>query len=326
MNFTQRDTYPAPDAVWFAGLDESPAGPPLVVGDLLLVPTQEPGPPSQHSTLHALSLTDGSPRWQHPFEHALVSGLAAAQTSEVSETSEVLALVAISSTDLLRGEGALVALDAAGEEQYRWAPGVQRVSAPVISSEVRSDDFSRPDTSATEVATTNSIRDVGGVACVTADARTLVVLDIATGAERARVRLEASASLSAPALVGGVAYVPCRGPHLLAVGIPPCFREAGGGLASPPGGGAGGGWRFDAEASPNAWLDKTPVVAGEPPFLFAVLSTGAVLALRVEDGRLAWRVDVGPAGKPLSPPATDGERLAVRRRTRRPPRPRPGRR
>ena len=80
-------------------------------------------------------------------------------------------------------------------------------------------------------------------------------------------------------------------------------------MPPPLEGGAGGGWRFDAQASPNAWLDKTPVVAGER--VFAVLSTGAVLALRVKDGSLAWRVDVGPAGKPLSPPATDGERLLV---------------
>ena len=301
MNFTQRDTHPAPDAIWSTELRQPPAGSPLVVGDLLLVPTQEPGSSSQHASLHALSLVDGSPRWQRPLEHTLVSGLASTHTPTPPHSptptlphfpTPTLILVATSSTDLLRGEGALVALDAAGEEQWRWAPGVQRVSAPVVRSEVCGNDFGRPDTSATEVATTNSIRDVGGVACVTADAQTLIVLDVATGAERARVRLEASASLSAPALVGNVAYVPCRGPHLLAVGLDGRSR-----------------WRFDAEASPNAWLDKTPVVVRER--VFAALSTGAVLALQVEDGSLAWRVDVGPAGKPLSPPATDGERLFV---------------
>jgi hypothetical protein len=130
------------------------------------------------------------------------------------------------------------------------------------------------------------------VACFTADARTLIVLNPATGAERGRVTLETSASLSAPALAGDVAYVPCRGPHLLAVGLDGGTR-----------------WHFIAEDRHNAWLDKTPVVAGEQ--VFAVLSTGAALALRVEDGRLTWRVDVGLAGKPLSPPATDGERLFV---------------
>jgi outer membrane protein assembly factor BamB len=229
------------------------------------VPTQEPGPPSQHSTLHALSLADGSPRWQKSFEYALASGLAAVQTSEVSETSEVLALVATSSTDLMRGEGALLALDAAGEQRWRWSPGVQRVSAPAVA---------------------------GDVACVTADARTLLTLDLATGAERARVELEASVSLSVPALVGDVAYVPCRGPHLLAVGLDGGTR-----------------WRFDVEGSPDAWLDKTPVVVGE--HLFAVLSTGVALALRTADGSLAWQVDVGPTGKRLSAPVTDGERLYI---------------
>jgi len=255
VNSTQRDAYPTPDALWSAELGQSPAGPPLVVGDLLLLPTQESGPPSHRSALHALSLADGSPRWQRSFEYALVSGLA----------QQGLVLVALTSTDLMRGEGGLVALGAGGEEHWRWAPGVQRVSAPAVA---------------------------GDVACLTADARTLVVLYFATGTERGRVELAASASLSAPALVGDVVYVPCHGPHLLAVGLDGEAR-----------------WRFDAEASSDAWLDKSPVVAGE--HLFAVLTTGAVLALRVEDGVLAWRVDVGPAGKPLSPPATDGERIFV---------------
>jgi outer membrane protein assembly factor BamB/tetratricopeptide (TPR) repeat protein len=243
--------------LWSTALDEPPTGPPLVVDDLLLVPTQEPAPPSQHSTLHALSLVDGSERWGRTFEYALVSGLAAVQTSEVSETSEVL--VATSSTDLLRSEGALLALDAAGEERWRWSPGVQRVSAPAVT---------------------------GDVVCVTADARTLITLDASTGNEGARVPLEASASLAAPALADEAVYVPCRGPHLLAVGLDGRPR-----------------WRFDAAASPNAWLDQTPTVVGER--LFAVLSTGTILALHIEDGSLVWQTDVGPAGKRPSPPTTD---------------------
>jgi outer membrane protein assembly factor BamB len=286
LNSTQSN---APNTLWSAALGQSPAGPPLVAGDLLLVPTQEPGPSSQHATLHALSLVDGAPRWQHPFERALVSGLAAVQTSEVSETSEVWALVSTTSTDLLRGEGALVALDAAGEERWRWAPGVQRVSAPAL---VRSNDFSRFGKRATEVATTNVGRDQVDAVCVTADARTLAVLDLATGEERARIELEASASLSAPALAGDVVIVPCRGPHLLAMGLDGEAR-----------------WHFTVEGGLDSWLDKTPVVVGE--YLFAVLSTGAVLALRMSDGTQAWRVGVGPAGKPPSPPATDGELLFV---------------
>ena len=262
MNTVHRDT---PHTLWSTDLAQPPAGPPLPIADLLLAPTQERGPTAQHALLHALSLAAGGARWQHSFEYALVTGLAAVQTSEVSETSEVLALVALASTDLLRGAGALVALDAAGEERYRWAPGVQRVSAPAVS---------------------------GGVACFTADARALVLLDPASGEERASVKLGTSASLSAPALADGVAYVPCRGPHLLAVGWDGKVR-----------------WRFDAPESGAVWLDKTPVVVGE--LVFAALTSGAVLALRVEDGALAWRADVGPAGKRLSPPVADGERVYV---------------
>jgi hypothetical protein len=68
-------------------------------------------------------------------------------------------------------------------------------------------------------------------------------------------------------------------------------------------------WHFDVEDNPDVWLDKTPVVAGER--VFAVRSDGVVLALQIEDGAIAWRKPVGPAGKPLSPPATDGTSLFV---------------
>jgi outer membrane protein assembly factor BamB len=236
----------------------APAGPtPVAVGDVLLAPTQTAD--RQHSTLYAVGLGDASRRWEQSFEYALVSGL---QTLRVSETLKVL--VALSSTDMMRGEGALLALDAAGEVCWRWSPGAQRVSAPVVA---------------------------GDVVCVTADARLLVALEAATGAERARVELEATASLAAPALVSDVAYVPCRGPHLLAVGLDGKLR-----------------WRFDVLDDPEAWLDRTPVVVGDR--VFTVLSTGAVLALRAQDGTLAWGADVGP-GKRLSSLAADEERLYV---------------
>jgi outer membrane protein assembly factor BamB len=258
-----------------------PAGPPLAAGDLLLLAVQEPGPSTQPASLYALDLADGRPRWHKDFVHALVSGLAATPDNEPSVP---LILVALSSSDLLRGEGMLLALDAAGEERYRWAPGVQRVSAPAVA---------------------------GDLACVSANGRTLVLLDPGTGVERGRVELEVSASASAPALVvgdrervgdrNGVGnrkglplriVVPCRGPHLLAVGADGRPR-----------------WRFDAAGSPEPWLDRTPLVVGER--VYAVLSTGAALALRLDDGTLLWQAAVGPAGKPLSAPVSDGERLYV---------------
>jgi len=252
------------------GSGQPPAGPLLAAGDLLLVAVQEPGSSTRPAMLCALGLADGRPRWHKDFAYALVSGLAA--------TPDGLILVALSSSDLLRGEGLLLALDAAGEECYRWAPGVQRVSAPAVA---------------------------GDLACVSAEGRTLVLLDPGTGVERGRAELEVSASVSAPALCVGERegagdrkgaplqiLVPCRGPYLLAVGPDGRLR-----------------WRFDAAGSPEAWLDRTPLVVGVR--VYAVLSTGAALALQLNDGALLWQAAVGPAGKPLSAPASDGERLYV---------------
>lgn len=243
---------------WSTALGQPPCATPVTAGDLLLVAAQSPGPAALHTTLHALNLDDGDIRWQRAFEHASISGLAALPTSEF------LALVSTASADLIHGEGALVALDAAGEERRRWAPGAQRLSAPAAA---------------------------GNVVCATVDARALLILDLAAGAERT-VHLEVNASLSALAVAGSVVYVPCRGPHLLAVGLDGRPR-----------------WRFDAAGSSDAWLDRTPVAVGER--VFAVLTSGVAAALRAEDGRLVWRMGVGPAGSPLSAPATDGERLFV---------------
>jgi tetratricopeptide (TPR) repeat protein len=223
---------------------------------------------ANHATLLALGLADGRSRWEYPCEYALISGL---------QTFEALTLISTTSTDLMRGEGALIALDAAGQERWRWVPGVQHVSAPAVA---------------------------GNAACVVADAHTFVILDADTGTEQVRIRLSASASLSAVALRrplsesrdgaegGGVAYIPCCGPHLLAVGLDGHPR-----------------WRFDVDDAPGAWLDKTPVVA--KGHVFSVLTTGTVLALRAMDGSPAWQANVGPEGKPLSPPATDDERLFI---------------
>ncbi|RLC61008.1 MAG: hypothetical protein DRI48_11260, partial [Chloroflexi bacterium] len=248
-----------PDILWSIDLDQPFVGAPLVADDLLLLPTGRSGAMEQNATLHALSLTDGDLRRQQAYKNAFVSGLAIAGD---------MLLVSLTSTDLLRGAGALLALSVDGEERWRWTPeeSVQCVSTPAVTDEI---------------------------VCFTADTHTLVVLDLGSGEERARVPLAASASLSAPAVAGGVAYVPCRGAHLLAVGLDGEPR-----------------WQYTDDDS-SAWLDKTPVVAGDR--LFAVLSTGAVLALRMTDGSLSWHVEVGPAGKPLSPPAADvdNQRLYV---------------
>ncbi len=251
-----RNTHAVVDCIWSTPLNEASTCLPILTPNLLLIATQESDPSAHHATLHAIDPRDGDARWQQTFEYALISGLASAPP---------LILVSTTSTDLIRGQGALVALNAAGEKLCRWTPNAQRLSAPAVA---------------------------GNVACVTVDAQTLLILDLSTGEGRDQVSLGVNASLSAPVLADDVAFVPCRGPHLLAVGLDSQVY-----------------WRFDAAKPTDVWLDETPVVVGER--LFAVLTSGEAVALRMDDGSLLWQMDVGPAGKSTSAPATDGVRLFV---------------
>ena len=241
---------------WSVPLNQAPACPPVLTGDLLLVATQESGPSAHHATLHVLDPRDGNTRWQQTFEYALISGLASAPP---------LILVSTTSTDLIHGQGTLVALSAGGEKLCRWTPNAQRLSAPAVAE---------------------------NVVCVTADGQTLLIIDLDTGEVRDRVLLPVGASLSAPALADDVAFVPCRGPHLLAVGLDGQVY-----------------WQFDAPGTFDAWMDETPVVVNER--LFAVLTSGVAVALRMDDGSVLWQAKVGPANKSPGAPATDGERLFI---------------
>jgi outer membrane protein assembly factor BamB len=248
--------------IWLTPLGERPAGPPLAAGDRLLVPTHEPALSPAWSRLHWLGLSDGRQDRALTFEGALISGVRPFRP----ETSEVSILVATYSADVPGDNGALLALDSGGEELWRRAPGVQGVSAPALVDET---------------------------VWVTTNTGFLVSLDVATGAEGARIPLGTTPSTSAPLVVADVAYVPGRGPRLLATGLDGERR-----------------WEYQAADHPRGWLNQTPLVMGE--HLLAVLNrAGRVIALRLADGELAWEVQVGPEGKDLSPPATDGERLYV---------------
>jgi len=102
-----------PETIWFPRLGETPKGSLLATDELLLIPTQGEGLPAQHTTLRALKLRDGSLAWHEQIKHASVSSMASAGD---------LILVATYSTDLLRGQGALLAFDAMGTARWscRW--------------------------------------------------------------------------------------------------------------------------------------------------------------------------------------------------------------
>jgi hypothetical protein len=59
----------------------------------------------------------------------------------------------------------------------------------------------------------------------------------------------------------------------------------------------------------SVWLDRTPLILDR--YIVAVLNSGLVLALHPEDGRLIWETRVGPRGKQLTAPVSDGKRVFV---------------
>ena len=208
----------------------------------------------ERATLHAFT-PDGRELWSRAFEQVVVGGL------------EILGdrvLVALSSADLLRGEGMILALNEKGEEAWRWTGNVQKVSAPAV---------------------------VDDLIYFTADGKTLVCLDTATGEEDQRWSLPVVASSAAPLIVDDVAYIACRGPQVLA------YHFDGRVL-----------WQYTHDDS-AAWFDQTPVVIGD--LLVTVSSRGEVLLLDRHTGALKRHVAIGAAGKPLSAPTTYGSRVFI---------------
>jgi outer membrane protein assembly factor BamB len=214
---------------------------------------------ADQAILHAFT-PDGRALWSRTFERAFVSGI---ETSEaLRETSEVF--IALSSADLLRGEGMILALNEKGEEVWRWTGNVQKVSAPAV---------------------------VDDLIYFTADGKTLVCLDTATGEEDQRWPLPVVASSAAPLIVDNVAYIACRGPQVLA------YHFDGRVV-----------WQYTHDDF-AAWLDQTPVVIDD--LLVAVSSRGEALVLDRHTGVLKRRVAIGSTDKPLSAPTADGSRIFI---------------
>ncbi len=178
---------PAPAALvpaWAVPLPSSLSGAPVAFAGGILAASHT----ERAAVLEWRAIANGHRGWHCTFDNTLITGMVA--------TGERL-LVSLTSTDPLHGQGALVALDAAGHEVWRWTTEIQHISAPVIA---------------------------GDAVYVTAGAGHLVVVDITTGAEQGRWALPVSVSLAAPAVAGETLYLPCRGPHLLAVTLSGALR------------------------------------------------------------------------------------------------------
>lgn len=177
-----------PRSIWTAELEQTISQPPLVLGDTLLLAVQPPGRISQHSGLLALDLGTGQKRWQHDFNYSLVSGMLAYR---LEAEGQAIAIVAASSSDLLQGEGGLLAFNEAGEIVWRWQAKEQHYGGPVVAD-----------------------RKV----IVVAGSKTFISISPESGGNDVqRIPLEVTASISPPAIAAGAAYIPCRGPELLSV-------------------------------------------------------------------------------------------------------------
>lgn len=132
---------------------------------------------------------------------------------------------------------------------------------------------------------------------LTSGATALIALDPVSGDECQRINFSTyqdNASFSAPAFCERGVYIPCRGPQILALD-----RAAGSLL-----------WCFSAaEEQDDAWFDMSPLISGDA--LFAVTSTGVVFSINLESGDTLWRTQVGPSGKSLSAPVSDGVNFYV---------------
>lgn len=250
-----------PENVWSATIPAPPSSAPVAfAGDILVAA----GSSEQVAVLELRALADGQIRWQQTFDHILITGLVAVGDK---------LLLSLTSTDLLRGQGALVALDAAGAEVWRWAGGVQQVSAPTV---------------------------VGNTAYLTADGRYLIAVSVTTGAEQVRCALPVAAALAAPTVVGETLYIPCRGPHLLAYTLSGEMRWR---LdASLP----ENTWLHH---TPLLCQDTVFFASSTGEILAIQAETGT--PFDSAHGWLRWQAQIGPAGQPLSAPAADGERLYI---------------
>lgn len=180
----------APQEMWTADLGQRVSHPPLVVGKTLVVASQPQGRFVQHGRLQGINLQTGHVAWQHHYEYALVTGM---QAYHLIREDFPVAVVTASSSDLLHGEGSVLAFNEAGEIIWRWQTGEQSFSAPFVQN--------------------RRVYLIAGSKTLT------VIRPEDEGNNEQRLPLTTSASFSAPIIQDGVAYIPCRGPELLVVAV-----------------------------------------------------------------------------------------------------------
>jgi outer membrane protein assembly factor BamB len=188
--FMENEQNNPPAAIWQTELEQTVIQPPQVVGKTVLLATQSSRQRGKHTDLTALSLADGTVRWQHSFEYGLVSGM---QAYRLLAEGEDIAVVATGSSNLLRGRAGVFAFDQAGEIFWQWQGDHQHYSAPVVMD-----------------------RQL----LFTAGARTLAIVSPEEGGDSERhIPLDVNASGAVPAVHQGIVFIPCRSPEVLAIDL-----------------------------------------------------------------------------------------------------------
>jgi hypothetical protein len=130
---------PAPESGHYAWppaqIEGEPAAAPLLLGETLLLAANrldEHGLPRQ-GLLHRLTLAEGRPLppWELPAGQ-VITGV---QIGPVFKTGPISLVLTTATADPVGQLGAVLALDAAGQEIWRWQPEAHTVSAPALTAE-----------------------------------------------------------------------------------------------------------------------------------------------------------------------------------------------
>ncbi|MCP4360481.1 MAG: PQQ-binding-like beta-propeller repeat protein [Chloroflexi bacterium] len=203
-----------PNILWTTKLSQPALTSPIVVGNYLLFAAKSSSPMNPHSDLIALNLDSGQVAWQHHFEYALISGLQAytmlasprhlpsprhfASPRHLRSAGDfqdiTLGIVATQSSDLLHGQGEVLAFDADGNVVWQWHGEEKSYAAPVVQ-EMQ--------------------------VLVLAGTSTLVIVSPEGEGDESvtRIDLPISSSTAAPTIRDNIAYIPCRTPELLAIDL-----------------------------------------------------------------------------------------------------------
>jgi outer membrane protein assembly factor BamB len=124
----------------------------------------------------------------------------------------------------------------------------------------------------------------------TVDSEVLISLNSKNGSENNRAKISSSVSFAAPNFQNGLMFIPGNGSYVLAITPNGSLR-----------------WQFQSDQ--DAWFNKSFCFTNK--IVFASGSNGILFALNQVDGTKLWKKSVVPTTKPLSPPATDGEKVYV---------------